>query len=128
MCLFFSVHYFFLIIKTNFEFSLLLNRALCRGLFLMPFLEDLDTFFIDFTDSVIYDNAEYKGILEQPDEIIADNTVMTTDYELTGKTSDFGRILFDESIQINQENYTVRSVRKIDDGSLCIVSLTKTEE
>ena len=93
----------------------------------MPFTEDLDTFFIDFTDSVIYDNAEYKGILEQPDEIIADNTVMTTDYELTGKTSDFGRILFDESIQINQENYTVRSVRKIDDGSLCIVSLTKTE-
>ena len=94
----------------------------------MPFTEDLDTFFIDFRDSVIYDNAEYKGILEQPDEIIADNTVMTTDYELTGKTSDFGAILFDEVIKVNNEDYTVRSVRKIDDGSLCIVSLTKTDE
>ena len=91
----------------------------------MPFLEDLNTFFIDFKDSVIYDNAEYIAFLDQPDEMIADGVVVSTDYELTGKTSDFGRILFDESIQINQENYTVRSVRKIDDGSMCIVSLSK---
>ena len=53
---------------------------------------------------------------------------MTTDYELTGKTKDFGSILFDETIKVNDEDYKVRSVRKIDDGSLCIVSLTKTDE
>ena len=94
----------------------------------MPFTEDLDTFFIDFRDSVIYDNAEYIAFLDQPDEMIADGVVLTTDYELTGKTKDFGSILFDEVIQVNNEDYKVRSVRKIDDGSLCIVSLTKTEE
>lgn len=94
----------------------------------MPFTEDLDTFFIDFKDSVIYDNAEYIAFLDQPDEVIADSVVLTTDYELTGKTSDFGSILFDEVIQVNDEDYKVRSVRKIDDGSLCKVSLTKTEE
>ena len=94
----------------------------------MPFTEDLDTFFIDFKDSVIYDNAEYIAFLDQPDEMIADGVVLTTDYELTGKTSDFGSILFDEVIQVNDEDYKVRSVRKIDDGSLCKVSLTKTEE
>ena len=94
----------------------------------MPFTEDLDTFFIDFKDSVIYDNAEYIAFLDQPDEMIADGVVLTTDYELTGKTKDFGSILFDEVIQVNDEDYKVRSVRKIDDGSLCIVSLTKTEE
>ena len=94
----------------------------------MPFTEDLDTFFIDFKDSVIYDNAEYIAFLDQPDEMIADGVVLTTDYELTGKTSDFGSILFDEVIQVNDEDYKVRSVRKIDDGSLCIVSLTKTDE
>ena len=93
----------------------------------MPFTEDLDTFFIDFKDSVIYDNAEYIAFLDQPDEMIADGVVLTTDYELTGKTKDFGSILFDEVIQVNDEDYKVRSVRKIDDGSLCIVSLTKTE-
>ena len=60
--------------------------------------------------------------------MIADGVVLTTDYELTGKTKDFGSILFDEVIQVNNEDYKVRSVRKIDDGSLCKVSLTKTEE
>jgi len=94
----------------------------------MPFTEDLDTFFIDFKDSVIYDNAEYIAFLDQPDEMIADSVVLTTDYQLTGKTKDFGSILFDEVIQVNDEDYKVRSVRKIDDGSLCIVSLTKTDE
>ena len=94
----------------------------------MPFTEDLDTFFIDFKDSVIYDNAEYIAFLDQPDEMIADGVVLTTDYELTGKTKDFGSILFDEVIQVNDEDYKVRSVRKIDDGSLCKVSLTKSEE
>ena len=94
----------------------------------MPFTEELDTFFIDFKDSVIYDNAEYIAFLDQPDEMIADGVVLTTDYELTGKTKDFGSILFDEVIQVNDEDYKVRSVRKIDDGSLCKVSLTKTEE
>ena len=94
----------------------------------MPFTEDLDTFFIDFRDSVIYDNAEYIAFLDQPDEMIADGVVLTTDYQLTGKTKDFGSILFDETIKVNDEDYKVRSVRKIDDGSLCKVSLTKTEE
>lgn len=94
----------------------------------MPFTEDLDTFFIDFRDSVIYDNAEYIAFLDQPDEMIADGVVLTTDYQLTGRTKDFGSILFDEVIQVNDEDYKVRSVRKIDDGSLCIVSLTKTDE
>ena len=94
----------------------------------MPFTEDLDTFFIDFKDSVIYDNAEYIAFLDEPDEMIADSVVLTTDYQLTGRTKDFGSILFDEVIQVNDEDYKVRSVRKIDDGSLCIVSLTKTDE
>ena len=94
----------------------------------MPFLEDLNTFFIDFKDSVIYNKREYTAFLDEPDEMIADSVVLTTDYELTGKTIDFGSILFDEVIEVNNESYKVRSVRKIDDGSLCKVSLTKTEE
>ena len=77
----------------------------------MSFTEDLDTFFIDFRDSVIYDNAEYIAFLDQPDEMIADGVVLTTDYQLTGRTKDFGSILFDETIKVNEEDYKVRSVR-----------------
>ena len=51
----------------------------------MAFTEDIDTFFGDFSDNVVYQGVIYKGILEQPDEIIADGVVLTTDYELTEK-------------------------------------------
>ena len=45
----------------------------------MAFTEDLDIFFEDFQDAVVYSSSTFKGILEQPDEIVADGVVMTTD-------------------------------------------------
>ena len=92
----------------------------------MVFTEDLDVFFSDFNDTVVYNSVTYKGILEQPDEMVADGVVMTTDYMLTAKTADLGSLLFDASITVNGDDYKVRSTRKIDDGSLCILSLMKT--
>ena len=94
----------------------------------MPFTEDLDAFFVDFTDEVIWDNAEYKGILEEPDQILADGVVLSTEYQLTVKTTDFASVVFDKDLVINSEAYTVRNMRKIDDGSLSIISLSKTSE
>jgi len=91
----------------------------------MVFTEDLDVFFSDFNDTVVYNSVTYKGILEQPDEMVADGVVMTTDYMLTAKTTDLGSLLFDASITVNGDDYKVRSTRKIDDGSLCILSLMK---
>ncbi len=91
----------------------------------MAFTEDLDVFFSDFNDTVVYDSATYKGILEQPDEIVADGVVMTTDYMLTAKTTDLGALIFDAALTVNGTAYKVRNTRKIDDGSLCVLSLMK---
>ena len=91
----------------------------------MAFTEDLDVFLADFGQAVISGGVTYKGILEQPDEIIADGLVMTTDYELTGKTSELGSLVFDDIISVDGDNYKVRQARKIDDGKFCIVSLNK---
>ena len=91
----------------------------------MAFTEDLDTFFGDFSDDVFYDGTTYKGILEQPDEIVADDRVLTTDYELTVKNSELGSLTFDTEIDVSDVTYKVRNVRKIDDGTLCKISLTK---
>ena len=91
----------------------------------MAFTEDLDVFFSDFNDTVVYDSATYNGILEQPDEIVADGVVMTTDYMLTAKTTDLGVLIFDAALTVNGTAYKVRSTRKIDDGSLCVLSLMK---
>jgi len=91
----------------------------------MPFTEDINTFFSDFSDEVIYEGVIYKGIFEQPDEVIADGVVLTTDYELTVKTSDLGTLAFDTEIKISNVKYKVRNVRKIDDGTLSKISLLK---
>tara|TARA_S200000501_G_C20592770_1_gene642319 strand:+ start:82 stop:360 length:279 start_codon:yes stop_codon:yes gene_type:complete len=91
----------------------------------MALTENLDTFFSDFGNAVIANGASYKGILEQPDEMIADGVVLTTDYELTAKNSELGSLSFDSQISIDGVNYKVRNVRKIDDGILCKIALTK---
>ena len=95
------------------------------GLFLMAFTEDINTFFEDFAEDVIYETIRYKGILEQPDELIADGIVMTTDYELTVQSSEFGSLDFNTVIEVSNVKYKVRNVRKIDDGTLSKISLTK---
>ena len=91
----------------------------------MAFLENIDVFLDDFSDTVVYDGTNYKGILEQPDEIIADGVVLTTDYQLTAKNSDLGALEFESALTVNAIKYTVRSVRKVDDGTFCILSLMK---
>ena len=95
------------------------------GLFLMTFTEDLDTFFNDFKVTVSYKNVNYTGILDQPDEIVADDRILTTDYELQVKTNELGSVVFNDEITVDSEKYKVRSVRKIDDGKLSIISLIK---
>jgi|TARA_B100001250_G_scaffold271896_1_gene234764 predicted RNA-binding protein YlqC (UPF0109 family) len=92
----------------------------------MAFLENIDVFLDDFSDTVVYDGTNYKGILEQPDEVIADGVVLTTDYQLTAKNSDLGELAFESALTVNAIKYTVRSVRKVDDGIFCILSLMKT--
>ena len=91
----------------------------------MAFTEDLDTFFADFKDTVVFNSTSYQGILDEPDEMIADGFVVSTDYQLTVKTSDLGSLVFDATLTVNSVTYKVRNVRKIDDGTLCIVFLMK---
>ena len=91
----------------------------------MTFTEDINTFFSDFSTEVTYQGVIYKGIFEQPDELIADGVVLTTDYELIVKSSDLGSLAFDTEIKVSNVKYKVRNVRKIDDGTLSKISLQK---
>jgi len=94
----------------------------------MAFVEELDVFFSDFADEVIYDNDTYIGQLDQPDEVIVDGRILTTEYELLVKTSDFSTIVFDKTIQVNGEEYSVRTMMKIDDGQFSKIMLSKDED
>ena len=94
----------------------------------MAFVEELDVFFSDFSDEVIYDNDTYVGQLDQPDEVIVDGRILTTEYELLVKTSDFSTVVFDKTIQVNGEEYSVRTMMKIDDGKFSKIMLSKDED
>ena len=94
----------------------------------MAFVEELDVFFSDFADEVIYDNDTYIGQLDQPDEVIVDGRILTTEYELLVKTSDFSTIVFEKTIQVNGESYSVRTMMNIDDGKFSKIMLSKDED
>ncbi len=52
--------------------------------------------------------------------------VLSTDYQITAKASDFGTLTAGTSITVDSVAYTVRETRLIDDGLLCEISLQKT--
>ena len=51
--------------------------------------------------------------------------VLSTDYQITAKTSDFGTLLAGTSITVDSVAYKVRETRQIGDGLLCEISLQK---
>ena len=94
----------------------------------MPFTEDATTqnvYLNDFGVSCTSGGTTALGILEQPDQILAGDMIISTEYELTAKTSDFGSLVSGSSITVDSTAFTVRDVRKENDGVFCRLSLTK---
>ena len=52
--------------------------------------------------------------------------IISTEYELITKTSDFGSLVSGDSITVDSVAYTVRELRKENDGVFCRISLQKT--
>ena len=65
-------------------------------------------------------------LLDQPSQVLAGDMVLSTDYQITAKASDFGTLVAGDSIEVDSTDYTVRETRLIDDGLLCEISLQKT--
>ena len=91
----------------------------------MAFTENLDIFLADFGVTVTNGIVTGVGVLDMPSEIVADGVVLTTDYKVTVKTSDFGGLLYGDGVTVNGVNYTVRNAMLIDDGSFTELSLMK---
>lgn len=87
---------------------------------------DLDLFFSFGASSVTAGAVSGLGLLMMPGEIIADGMVLTTDYELTVKTSQFGNLQYGTGIVVDAVPYTVRNVKPIDDGRLSVVQMQAT--
>lgn len=92
----------------------------------MALTENLDAFLADFGVSVTAGAVSALGILDMPMEVIAGDQVLSTDYTLTARASDFGDLVYGSEVNVNGVPYTVRETRLIDDGAFCQIGLMRS--
>jgi hypothetical protein len=92
----------------------------------MAITEDLDIFLADFGVSCTAGAVTAAGILDMPSQILSDGMVLSTDYTLTARASNFGTLIRGSSITVDSVAYTVRETMLIDDGKFVQIALQKT--
>jgi hypothetical protein len=92
----------------------------------MAITEDLDIFLADFGVSCTAGAVTANGILDMPSQILSDGMVLSTDYTLTARASNFGSLIRGNSITVDSLAYTVRETMLIDDGKFVQIALQKT--
>jgi len=92
----------------------------------MALTEDLGIFLADFGVSCTAGAVTALGILDMPSQVLANGMVLSTDYTLTAKASDFGTLIRGSSITVDSVAYTVREVMLMDDGKIVQLGLQKT--
>ncbi len=92
----------------------------------MAFTEDLNIFLADFGVTCTSGAVTALGILDMPSQIISDGMVLSTDFTLTAKATDFGALIRGAAITVDSVGYTVRETMLIDDGQFVQIALQKT--
>ena len=92
----------------------------------MALSEDLDIFLADFGVSCTAGATTANGILDMPSQVISDGMVLTTDYTLTARASNFGSLIRGDSITVDGTAYTVRETMLMDDGKFVQLGIQKT--
>ena len=91
----------------------------------MALTEDLSMFLADFGVTVTSGAVSGMGILDMPSQVVADGMVLTTDYKVTVRTSEFGGLIYGAAVTVDGVNYQVREALKIDDGNFTELMLTR---
>ena len=86
---------------------------------------DLGVFLADYGVSATSGATTANVIFDEPSQVLAGDMVLSTDYQITAKASDFGTLTAGTSITVNSVAYKVRETRLIDDGLFCEVTLQK---
>ena len=88
---------------------------------------DLGVAFGDpFAVSATSGDTTANVLLDMPSEIVANGMVLSTDYTVTAKVSDFGSLVRGDAIAVDSVNYTVRETRLIGDGLVVEIAIQKT--
>lgn len=87
--------------------------------------EDPTIFLQDFGVAVSSGLVSGLGILDMPGEVIMNDMVISTDYTLRCESAKFGGLAYGQPLQVDGVVYSVREVRRLDDGVMCEVSLSR---
>lgn len=96
----------------------------------MLFTENPNLFYNEFGQTVYIGAFLKKGILNMPDEILAGDQILSTDYLLTVITKDFEDFTVGNTLEMEvngtMTEFEIRSKRMIDDGVMSEISMSKT--
>lgn len=87
--------------------------------------EDPTIFLQDFGVAVSSGLVSGLGILDMPGEVIMNDMVISTDYTLRCESAKFGSLAYGAPVEVDGTLYSVREVRRLDDGVMCEVSLSR---
>ena len=88
--------------------------------------DSLDAIFSDdLAVTVVAGGVTGKGILDEPTTIIAGDQIISTDYVLNCKASDYGSIATGGAVTVAGTAYTCRTNERDLDGLTCQISLSK---
>ncbi len=80
--------------------------------------ENLDAFFTDMAIVVVWNATTFKGLLDSPDETVANGMVIDADQSVLVKSSSVVGIKSGDAITVDGSSLTVKYAKKIDDGAL----------
>lgn len=94
----------------------------------LPPLSDIQWMLDDTGVTVSSGIITGKGILEQPQQLIQDGMVITTDWTVLCRADQFGALLYGSGVIIDGSAFLVREAKILTDGVLCELSLEKIAE
>jgi hypothetical protein len=92
----------------------------------MAITENLDAFLDDFGVTCTAGAVTALGILDMPSQVLLSDAILSTDYTLTARASNFGSLKYGDAITVAGTAYTVRETQYIDDGAMVQLGLQKT--
>ncbi len=88
------------------------------------FDEDLSVLFADFAVTCTFGSLTALVVFDQPDEAFVSNMQIITEYQMTYKSGDLAGLKHGSVVSINGTSYSVKDVRKINDGALTVAGLS----
>jgi hypothetical protein len=91
----------------------------------LPPSSDLDFMLEDSGVVVTAGDVTGRGILEQPQRLIQDGYVITTEWSLLARADLFGSLLYGAALTADGMSFVVREALTLVDGAMCEISLEK---